>query len=558
MPAQPVRARPTEAGVALFAAIMVLVILAAIGLALVAVTTTDLRISGNLIRANQRFYAVDAGYTIMRKNVYDGMAQWAVPGDYGVDVDGDGTLEDAEIMGTITQSPWYAVDQTNILEDPASVVSDLAEYGESSWPIDREFTFGDVDVQVRLGHPSWDGYLMANPASPANGLDGNHVSFFLAESDQTVDPGESYHSLDASLYVQMDSNLLFFLDDAETTVDSRDYDASTPDDPVTAVTNKGIDPAENDFEGVAADTTTARVLVIAQKPSVDSDPPTMVGIPTRDNTKLTFKLNNDTIGVDIPYLDGTVPATPPGGRYFWSFAGAADVALYRDSQEIEIYVHKVTIDNPYSDLELVQPSVEIYVPSFITMDVPWDDPTTTDTVETSTTYSFVIPAVRDTNWTTSSSQQFGLQLRDRVTLVPRAQLVLLEDINTDLLTTQAILPLGEFADGFQFTDLIPYDASDPDSNADYKCHAGPPDCDAADFWSTNSYYAPDYSPFEPSSSWIQVLTPDIEQYVPEESEGSGTYPSFPKTDWDGDVATTDPDERLCIDTGDLAGYCASP
>lgn len=548
----PPRRRGQEAGIALFLALMVLVILMAIGMALVAVATTDLRVSGNLIRANQRFYAVDAAYAVMRKNVYDGMATWAVPAAYGVDVDASAAIEEGELLGTISQTPWFAVDQANILTLPTRTVGDTAAYSSSSaFPIVRDFTFGSIAVHGTLGHPSWDGFLMANPSTPINGLDGGQISFFGAKSDQVAPAGQSYHKIEAALTVKMGSNLLLFLDDAETTVGSRSYDSSNIDDPVTAVTNNGIVSNENDFEGLAADTDAARTLLVVQKPADPNDPPILVGLPGRSATNLTFKLNNDAMGVAIPYMLGGRPASPPGGRYFRPFPGAEQVYNPVDSQEVQIYVHKVTVDNPYSEDMATQPSIDIYIPTFQTVQVPWDDPTTPEVVEAWTTYSFIIPAVRMSAHATQGNQQYALQLRDRVSLVPRAQLVLLEQINTTLLATQGIVRDG----GFRFADLIP--AQLAGGNSLYRCHAGPPDCSLDDFWNLARFYAPDLSPMNPATCWLQVLTPDLEQYIPD--DGSGNYPSYPY-DWDQDGTTNGAldDQRLCSNSGDLSGYCAPP
>ena len=539
-----------QEGVALFFAMMVLVILMAMGLALVAVSTTDLRVSGNLIRANQRFYAVNAAYSVMRKNVFDGMANWALPSAYGVDVDLSGTLEQSELLGSITQTPWSPADQNNVLVAPTYSVGDTGEYSSSSaFPIERDFSFGPIAVHGTLGHPSWDGFLMANPSQAAHGLDGGQISFFRIKSDQVADAGLSHHKIEAALTVQMGSNLLMFVDDAQTTVGSRTYDSSNPEDPVAPVTQHGIVSVENDFEGIAADGNPARTLAVVAKPANDGDPPLVLGLPGRSATSLTFKLNNDTIGVAIPYLVGGVPANPPGGRYFNAFPGAEAVYNPVDSQEIEIYVHKVAIDNPYAEDPVIQPEVTIYIPTFQTLQVPWDDPSTEEVVEPWTTYSFIIPAVRTSAHSTPADQQFALQLRDRVSLVPRAQLALLEHVNTEMLADVGIFP----ADGFRFADMIPAELEG--GNPLYRCHAGPPDCDVDYFWTQDRYYAPDLSPMSPTTSLLQVLTPDLEQYIPD--DGAGNYPSYP-FDWDGDDSTTGgfDDKPFCNDRDDLRRFCA--
>jgi len=308
-----------ERGMVLVIAMLILVMLTVLGLGAVMITSTELKISGNLKTSTDALYTAEGGMEITEGNLKTS----AVSNFSG----SSGTGNNTQIY-TIGQSPrttimnplnW--VDTTWYVNGSLSTLLSTSN-ADTAWSICKRVSVGRNSSKITIPRLQW---LWSNPK----------VITFRKVQSQFVSTSEisTTKQIEADIEVKFENNFLSFQTFKNPTSTTTDIDNITNDNVVIGAQgyDLGIDPALSKITGICTNDSTDKAIIIYRDTdnNISTTGWTIVGEAEVNTVNKTFCLSN-THGYRYTSYGGSGEepvCIPSGGDYIPDTSGAPSLSL---------------------------------------------------------------------------------------------------------------------------------------------------------------------------------------------------------------------------------------
>lgn len=300
-----------ESGFVLALAMFLLAILTVIGLGAILITSTELKISGNLRTATDALYVAEGGMEVTEGNL-KASAVSNFAGTSGTASNTQIYVVGASPKNTIT-NPLNWVDTSWYIDSAMTILLSTGN-AETATNLYKNISIGSGGANIILSRPQW---LWVNPTI---------VAF---RNMRSTFSGTNAKKVEADIEIKFENNLLSFQTFKDPANPTIDIDNISNNNVIIGGTgyNLGIDPALSKITGICTNDNTTKSIIIYRDGdnNIATSDWTIVGEPEINTTNKTFCLSN-TRGYRYTPLGGAGSSEPVsvvfGSEYIPDTTGA--------------------------------------------------------------------------------------------------------------------------------------------------------------------------------------------------------------------------------------------